>query len=93
MQIGRYVVIGTMHVRCATAQLLTEWALLPPVDQPLAVSVTQCGWFLPSARPGRVEQLPPELPAILALGRRHGCGFVLVDCDGPRCPDLPVFAW
>ncbi|ODP36399.1 MULTISPECIES: hypothetical protein [Sphingomonas] len=93
MQVGHYVVLGTMHVRCATAEQLSEWAGWPAVDQPLAVSITPCGWFLPTRVPGRGDPLPAELHAILAFGRRHGCAYVLLDCDGPQSSALPVFPW
>ncbi|MCP3731298.1 hypothetical protein M9978_12755 [Sphingomonas sp. MG17] len=93
MPIGKFVVIGTMHVRCATAQRLSDWALLTAADQPLAVSATPGGWFLPTHEVECGADVPPELHAILAFGRKHGCGYVLLDCDGPECAALPVFPW
>jgi hypothetical protein len=93
MQIGKFVVIGTMHVCCATAQRLSDWARRPAADQPLAVSATHGGWFLPTREVGCGGDLPAELHAILAFGREHGCAYVLLDCDGPECAALPVFPW
>ena len=49
--------------------------------------------------PTRIEagdtarHLPKEIPAILALGRAHGCDYVLLDCDGPTEAVLPTFPW
>ena len=39
------------------------------------------------------RHLPKEIPAILALGRAHGCDYVLLDCDGPTESALPTFPW
>lgn len=95
MEFGRYLVLSTAHVRCATAQLLDAWATLPAMEQPLAVASTHYGWFLPACElvEARVRQLPEELPAILAFGRAHGCAHVLLDSDGPEIADLPLFPW
>jgi hypothetical protein len=91
MKFGTYLVLSTAHVRCATAELLTGWAALAATEQPVAVSATLCGWFLPTS--GDHRQLPDELGAVLALGRSLGCGYVLLDSDGEEIPDLPVFPW
>jgi hypothetical protein len=96
MEKGQYLVLGTAHIRCATGQLLNDWADLPPARQPLSVAPTQYGWFIPT----RVEtsgsaarHLPKEIPAILELGRAQGCDYVLLDCDGPNEDALPTFPW
>jgi hypothetical protein len=93
MQFGKYVVIGTMHVRCATAERLSDWARRTAASQPLPVAATQCGWFIATCAPERSDALPAELPGILAFGREHGCAWVLIDSDGPACAGLPVFPW
>ncbi len=93
MEFGRYVVLSTAHVRCATAERLNALAGLPPEAQPLAVASTQCGWLLGTRRPTDGTDVPDELHAILALGRRHGCGYVLLDSDGAETSELPVFPW
>jgi len=95
MEFGRYVVLSTAHVRCATAEQLTAWAQLPPSDQPLVVASTHYGWFLHTRAvvdPGD-PRLPDELGAILAFGRAQGCDYVLLDCDGDRTDALAVFPW
>jgi hypothetical protein len=95
MEFGKYVVLSTAHVRCATAELLTAWALLPPTDQPLPVASTHYGWFLPTRHLAIPDdlRLPDELGALLAFGRDQGCDYVLLDCDGDRTDVLPVFPW
>jgi hypothetical protein len=95
METGQYLMLSTAHIRCATGQLLTNWADLPPVRQPLPVAPTQYGWFLPTREiaGAAARHLPKELPAILALGRNHGCDYVLLDCDGPTEDVLPTFPW
>lgn len=95
LEIGRYVVLSTAHLRCATAEQLTAWARMPPSDQPLAVASTQHGWFLPTGESSAMASvgLPDEIPAILAFGRDQGCGYVLLDCDGDCVATLPVFPW
>lgn len=95
MEFGKFVVLSTAHVRCATAERLTVWALLPPAEQPIAVAATQCGWFLPTRFPVRCTGagIPDELHAILAFGRDHGCAYVLLDSDGEPTDALPTFPW
>lgn len=95
MEFGRYVVLSTVYVRCATGELLTAWSRLEPVDQPLAVAPTQYGWFLPMRALAQPidPRLPEEVIAILAFGRSLGCDYVLLDCDGDREAALPVFPW
>lgn len=93
MEFGKYLVLSTAHVHFATAELLTAWAQFPPAEQPLAMASTQYGWFLSTRSVLDGEALPEELPAILALGRAHGCDHVLLDSDGEEVAELPVFPW
>jgi hypothetical protein len=93
MEFGRYVVLSTAHVRCATAERLTAWAHLPPAAQPLALASTQYGWFLATRPVIERRDLPEELHAILAFGRAHGCDYVLLDSDGEQTEALPTFPW
>lgn len=95
METGLFLVLSTAHIRCATAELLNNWADLPPARQPLGVAPTQYGWFLPTRIDTKqaARHFPKEIPAILALGRTHGCDYVLLDCDGPTEPGLPAFPW
>jgi len=93
MEFGKYVVLSTAHVRCATAERLTAWTRLPPELQPVAVAPTSNGWFLPTGRRSDADRLPGELPAILAFGLDHGCDYVLLDSDGTEVAELPVFPW
>lgn len=92
MEFGKYLVLGTAHIRCATAELLTQWSGLPPTDQPIAVASTPCGWFVPT-RLADDRHLPEELPHILAFARLHGCSYVLLDSDGAELDALPTFPW
>lgn len=95
METGQYLVLSTAHIRCATGQLLTNWADLTPAHQPLAVAPTGYGWFLLTLEvtDEAARLLPKELPAILALGRAQGCDYVLLDSDGPVEDVLPTFPW
>jgi hypothetical protein len=94
MKFGRYVVLSTAHVRCATGEQLTAWAQLLPSAQPIPVASTQNGWFL-STRPPAPDDpaLPGELRAILAFGRDRRCDYILLDSDGDVTDALPVFPW
>lgn len=95
MEFGKYVVLSTAHVRCATAELLTAWASLAPTNQPVPVASTHYGWFLPTQVLTDLDDpcFPAELHAILDFGREHGCDYVLLDSDGDRIGALPVFPW
>lgn len=39
------------------------------------------------------DGVPPEVLTVQVYARRHGCDFVLFDCDGPYNPDLPSWDW
>ncbi len=93
MNFGTYVVLGTVHVRCTTAQRLNALAGLQPGDRPMMVACTHCGWLIGTQISADGPRLPDDLDAILAFGRRHGCDFVLLDSDGAESPELPVFPW
>lgn len=95
MKKGQYLVLSTSHIRSTTAQLLHDWAGLPPAEQPVAVASTHYGWFLLTIEPApdQARQIPDELPAILELGRIQQCDYVLLDCDGPEEEILPIFPW
>lgn len=94
MEIGRYIVLSTAHVRVETARLLEEWAKLPAADQPLAIASTQYGWFVSTHDASNKSQgLPPEIAGIVAYGRVHECTYVLLDCDGPVQAPLPIYPW
>jgi hypothetical protein len=95
MEIGQYLVLSTAHIRCATGQCLADWSSLPAERQPLPVAATPHGWFLATYEvTGRAScGLPDELPPILALGRKNGCDYILLDCDGPVESALPIFPW
>lgn len=95
LEVGCYVVLSTLHVRCATGNLLDQWSELPANAQPLAVARTNYGWFIPSriGPEDDAQALPPELPGLLAFARAKGCAHILFDCDGPVDPSLPTFPW
>jgi hypothetical protein len=90
-----YVVLNTVHIRCATAELLESWSRLPPGDRPIAVASTGFGWFIPTTPidAASLAHIPAELPQIIAFGRSQGCDQVLLDSDGPRMPGLTEFPW
>ncbi|CCW16365.1 hypothetical protein EBBID32_7010 [Sphingobium indicum BiD32] len=95
MEIGRYLVLGTVHVSMKTAELLDGWALLEPSSRPLAVASTHYGWFIPTReaeKPDR-EQIPSEVLAAMRVGREQGCDYLLFDCDAGETDGLVVFPW
>ena len=95
MEFGRYLVLSTAHIRCATAERLEGWARLPAIERPLAVASTHYGWFVATRELSLAEaaHLPEELPALLAFARTQDCAYILLDCDGPEESHLPVFPW
>lgn len=95
MEIGHYLVLGTMHVSIKTAEMLDGWALLEPSSRPLAVASTHYGWFIPTRdveAPDR-EQIPGEVLAAMRVGREQGCDYLLFDCDACAIDALPTFPW
>jgi hypothetical protein len=95
VETGQYLVLSTAHIRCITGAILNGWADDPPHRQILPIAPTPYGWFLGTRDlpPQALRILPSELPAILALGRAHGCDYVLLDSDGPTEDALPTFPW
>lgn len=95
MEIGRHLVLGTMHVAMKTAELLDGWALLDPASRPLAVASTYYGWFIPTREVEGPElaQIPDELLAAMRLGREQGCDYLLFDCDAGAIESLAIFPW
>lgn len=95
METGRFLVLSTAHIRCATGEMLSRLAGRDLSGHPLLVASTNHGWFL-GTHPlpeSVVDGLPEELPAILDLGRAYGCAYVLLDSDGPVEDRLPTFPW
>jgi hypothetical protein len=50
---------------------------------------TRHGWFI-HAPEGVAEGLPADLATVLLKGREQGAEYVLLDCDAPPHPDLPI---
>ncbi|MBB6122906.1 hypothetical protein [Sphingobium subterraneum] len=95
VEIGRYLVLGTMHVSMKTAELLDAWALLEPSGRPLGVASTHYGWFIRTSDvegPDR-EQIPGELLVAMRVGRELACDYLLFDCDALAIEGLEVFPW
>ena len=95
MEIGRHLVLSTVHVSVKTADMFDGWATLEPSSRPLAVASTHYGWFIPTRDvegPDRLS-IPGELLAAMALGRGLGCDYLLFDCDTCAIGALPTFPW
>ncbi len=35
----------------------------------------------------------PQVLELQRFARGHHCDYVILDCDGPRIPELPVWEW
>ena len=95
MEIGRHLVLSTVHVAMKTAELLDAWAGLEVGSRPLAVASTCYGWFIPTREaeePDRV-QIPQEVLTAMRFGREQGCDYLLFDCDASAVEGLEVFPW
>jgi hypothetical protein len=95
VEIGRYLVLGTVHVSMKTAEMLDEWASLEPASRPLGVASTHYGWFIPTrdVEGTEREQIPAELLAAMWFGREQHCDYLLFDCDAGEIDGLTVFPW
>lgn len=95
MEIGRYLVLSTVHVSLKTADVLDGWAPLEPSSCPLAVASTHYGWFIPTreVEASDREQIPNEVLAAMRVGREQGCDYLLFDCDAGEIEGLAVFPW
>ncbi|AZI37676.1 hypothetical protein NT2_06_02210 [Caenibius tardaugens NBRC 16725] len=95
MEIGRHLVLSTVHVSMKTADLLDGWATLEPSSRPLAVASTHYGWFIPTREaeePDR-EKIPDEVLAAMRRGRELACDYLLFDCDACAVEGLTTFPW
>lgn len=95
MEIGRHLVLSTVHVSMKTAEMLDSWALLEPSSRPLAVASTHYGWFIPTREAEELdrEQIPDEVIAAMRVGREQSCDYLLFDCDARAIDALPTFPW
>ena len=50
---------------------------------------TRHGWFL-YASEAPIASIPADLAAMMRYSRKHGCEYVLLDCDALPMADLPV---
>jgi len=55
----------------------------------IAGGKTRYGWFI-YAPEGVAEGLPADLTTVLLKAREQGAEYVLLDCDAPPHPDMPV---
>jgi hypothetical protein len=94
MEIATHLVLSTGHISAATAELLDRWTAMDLAARPLSVASTDYGWFVSTYMiPRAGEPIPPELDAIIALARKHGCAWILLDRDGGTIAELPIFNW
>lgn len=95
MEIGRHLVLSTVHVSTKTADMLDGWATLEPPSRPLGFASTHYGWFIPTRDVEGLDRslIPSELLAAMALGREQGCDYLLFDCDACAIDALPTFPW
>lgn len=89
------LILSSAHIRPATADLLMLWSEETSGHRPLGTSGTDYGWIV---RTTMVEgelstEIPADLAAALALGRRHGCRHVLFDHDATPLDTLETFDW
>lgn len=94
--IRRFLDLSSGHLSSDThawldAQLAD--AVLRAPDNTLAATIgggkTRYGWFIYA--PERVaEGLPADLTTVLLKAREQGAEYVLLDCDAPPHPDLPI---
>lgn len=93
LTIHRLVVISTGHLTTATTKMLEE---KPNSDWPFAGGrYADYGWFVyahDEDAGADDHRIPQDLFSIMTLARRHGAGYVLLDCDGDRIEALPWFA-
>jgi len=50
---------------------------------------TRHGWFI-WASEAPIASVPADLAAVMRYARKHGCEYVLLDCDALPTADLPV---
>jgi hypothetical protein len=108
LEFDRVLVLATSHVTRETAAAFDAAGQVaawrgggshplnghPALRAVPGLMVWEYGWMLYCGGHGdEVPEMFPELPAIFAKARAHGCEWVRFDCDGPEVEGLAVFDW
>jgi hypothetical protein len=87
--------ISTAHITDSTAVWLTDVGVNG--SSPIIVyEKAEYGWlvFVPDMwDEGRADQTPGDLLAVITYAKAIGCTWVMLDCDGERIPELPIYDW
>lgn len=93
-EIHKMICLSTAHVCGDTAKHLEdEW---PSVRMPVHYQKGEYGWFVHVSTDYTEEELsmfPDDIQAILAYARARGCGWIMLDIDGPVVDGLKTWEW
>ena len=95
LESGRYCILSTGHLSCATADLLDRWSRLPVHNRPINIAPNSYGWFVPTLEMEgeTADTIPADLCTATRFARERGFDFILFDCDGGTVAELQIYDW
>jgi hypothetical protein len=90
-QIVRELVVSTAHMPNWVARAMDERNNREMVMLPY--DCVEFGYLVWVCRPEDSSDYPPELDAVMAMARKHGCTWIRFDCDAAIEEDLPKWEW
>ncbi len=94
-EIHSMICLSTAHVMPETRDQLE--CVMPSDRLPVHFAKGEHGWFLhvpePDAPGDDMPGYPQDIHEIIAYARARGCGWVMLDSDGPVVDDLKTWEW
>ena len=92
-EIALMVCLSTAHITKSTRDLLQDYVEdnCHRIKAPITYEKGVYGYFVVISEidPG----WPHDLVQILTWAKNQGCTWLMLDCDGPEMPELPVYDW
>jgi hypothetical protein len=92
-EIHSMICLSTAHISDDTRQMLVNYERNEFL--PVFYEKSDYGWFIHVSTDHleRVADYPQDIQAILAYARARGCGWVMLDSDGPVVDGLKTWEW
>jgi hypothetical protein len=93
-EIHKMICLSTSHVCGDTALKFQNANKIG--SMPVFYDKREYGWFVhvsTDSEPDELAQYPEDVQGVLAYARTRGCGWVMLDSDGPVVEGLPTWEW
>lgn len=93
LPIYKYLDISTAHITRETDEYL-KWEMESEYGN-LIVNKKECGYFI--CVPYNIDDIemhiPTDLVKCLGLAKKHGCNWLVLDCDAEIIDELETYEW